>query len=171
MVHGTKIVYSPQYDIDVSGIDHQHPFDLMKYGKAWEELNRTCGPQLRGCWIDPGVKVGPKDLVRVHPPTYLAKLRKPDYVAQALEVPMLAHMSMDWMDDQILRPMRYATQGTLVAAREALDGYAVVNLSGGVAITTRAGTGGKGSVCTATSPSPCIAFGRSARCHQTMKSW
>jgi histone deacetylase 11 len=59
------------------------------------------------------------------------KLRDSQYVAGALEVPVVRHLPAWVIDLHILRPMRWGTMGTVLAAREALEHGFAVNLSGG----------------------------------------
>ena len=48
------IIYSRNYDISFFGLERMHPFDSRKYGRAWRELSRTCGRELRQQtrWVD-----------------------------------------------------------------------------------------------------------------------
>jgi len=52
-------------------------------------------------------------------------------VAGILELPPLAHAPGWLLDRAVLRPMRWATQGTVVAMREAFQSGFVANLGGG----------------------------------------
>jgi histone deacetylase 11 len=127
-----RIVYSPHYNIGLLGIERLHPFDSRKYGRAWRLLRRELGRQaLRRMWVRPRREVSREELLAVHTPEYLEKLRDPLYVARALEVPLLARLPMWALDRYVLRPMRWATHGTMIAAREALQHGLAINLGGG----------------------------------------
>lgn len=67
----------------------------------------------------------------VHSRSYLKQLRSSKYVANALEIPPLRYLPWWAIDLHVLRPMRWATRGTVVAAQEALQHGMAINLSGG----------------------------------------
>jgi len=72
-----------------------------------------------------------EELKRIHSDEYLARLRDSQYVANALEVQLVRHLPAWMIDWHILRPMRWATMGTVVAARECIQHGLAVNLGGG----------------------------------------
>ena len=126
-----RLVYSAAYNIGLLGLERLHPFDSRKYGRAWKALKRRFGPALREATIRPSGPITREQLLTVHTPDYLARLRDSKYAAQVLEVPQIRYLPSAVIDWCILRPMRWATMGTLLAAREALRCGLTVNLSGG----------------------------------------
>lgn len=130
----THIIYHPRYNIGFLGIERLHPFDSHKYGRAWKLLKAQFGDRLTRHWIQPDRPVQRQELLVVHSATYLNQLRKSLYVAMALELPLLAFVPARLLDSRVLLPMRWATRGTILAARTAISaggwGFAV-NLSGG----------------------------------------
>lgn len=126
-----RLVYSSAYNIGALGFERLHPFDSRKYGKAWRLLKRQFGPKLSNVTVRPNRPISREQLLTVHTPDYLARLRDRKYAAQVIEVPALRHLPASVIDWCVLRPMRYATMGTILAAREALRGGLAVNLSGG----------------------------------------
>ncbi|HWE94690.1 MAG TPA: histone deacetylase [Tepidisphaeraceae bacterium] len=126
-----RIVYSPRYNIGLFGMERLHPFDSRKYGRAWNELRTRFGTELRRFWVKPPRPVSRPELLRLHTKAYLDRLRDPKFVARVLEVPPAGHLPGRVLDWCVLRPMRWATMGTVVAAREALEHGLAVNLSGG----------------------------------------
>lgn len=126
-----RLVYARQYNIGFWGIERLHPFDSRKFGRAWRLLREHFGRELNRCWIKPPRPVNRTDLLSVHTEAYLRRLRDPSLLAKVLEVPLLRRLPgwvIDWL---VLRPMRWATMGTIVATREAMDCGLAVNLSGG----------------------------------------
>jgi len=126
-----RLVYSPHYDIRFFGLERLHPFDSRKYSRAWKLLRGWFGSRLRGVTMAPTRPIRREELLAVHTAAYLDRLRQSKYVAGALELPpvrYLPHRVLDWC---ILRPMRWATMGTIVAAAEAMEHGLAVNLSGG----------------------------------------
>jgi histone deacetylase 11 len=126
-----RIIYSPRYNIGVAGIERLHPFDSRKYGRAWKLLRRRFGRRLTAFRVTPDRPVARDVLLRVHTPAYLDRLRDATYVARVVELPPLRYLPGLLLDRAILRPMRWATAGTVLAAREALAHGLAVNLSGG----------------------------------------
>lgn len=126
-----RIVYSRQYNIGFYGLERLHPFDSRKYGRAWRVLRRHFGPWLRRLHVRPQRPASRDELLLVHTADYLAQLRDPKYVAAALEVPQARYLPGWALDWHVLRPMRWATRGTVVAAKQALRHGLAVNLSGG----------------------------------------
>ena len=126
-----KIVYSPHYNIGFFGAERLHPFDSRKYGRAWKRMRRSMGPGLKKLHVRPDGPVKPKTLFTVHSADYIGRLHDSKYVAKALEVSLVGRLPWRVIDWCVLRPMRWATQGTIVAAREAMRHGLAVNLSGG----------------------------------------
>lgn len=126
-----RIVYRRHYNIGFCGIEKLHPFDSQKYGLAWKRLRTNLGKRAAELLVQPERPAGIKDLMRVHTLDYLARLRDSSYVAQALELPPVRFLPGWVVDWCVLRPMRWATAGTILAAREALRQGLAVNLSGG----------------------------------------
>ena len=79
----------------------------------------------------PKQPVSDADLQLVHSRDYLDSLRDPNVAAAAIEIPILRRAPCSLVDRHILRPMRWATQGTILAAELALKNGFTVNLGGG----------------------------------------
>jgi histone deacetylase 11 len=126
-----RIVYSRHYNIGFFGLERLHPFDSRKYGRAWRLLRRRFGRPLRALWQRPAAPVSREELLHIHSTEYLDRLQISYVVARALELPMVANFPSGMVDRYILRPMRWATAGTIDAARAAMTHGLAINLSGG----------------------------------------
>ena len=126
-----RIVYSRHYNIGFYGLERLHPFDSRKYGRAWKLLKSHFGARLRGLHIRPDRQANRDELLLVHTADYLATLRDPKVLARALEVPQVRRAPGWAIDWHVLRPMRWATRGTVRAAQAALEHGLAVNLGGG----------------------------------------
>ena len=126
-----RIVYTPGYDLTFLGLERLHPFDGRKASRAWRAAQRTLGPTLAQRTLRPARPMAREQLLAVHTPAYLEKLRSPSYVAQVLELPAVARLPAFIIDWRLLRPMRLGAQGTLLAAQAALRGGLAYNLFGG----------------------------------------
>jgi len=126
-----SIVYSPNYNITFGGIELLHPFDSRKYGRAWKVLRDHFGERLLTWSLAPSRAVNDDELLTVHSAAYLERLKQSEYVSRALEIPVVRYLPNWVIDWRVLRPMRWATMGTVVAAREAIRNGFAVNLGGG----------------------------------------
>ena len=87
-----RIVYSRNYNIGFYGLERLHPFDSRKYGRAWRLLRPHFGSSLSKLHVKPRRGASRDELELVHSDQYLARLRNPNYVAGALEVPPIRHL-------------------------------------------------------------------------------
>ncbi len=126
-----RIVYHRKYNLGFPGLERLHPFDIRKYGRVWRVLKSQFGKSVSSLHLAPKRPANFAELQLVHTADYLSKLKDPLYAARALEIALVAKMP-HWMVDQlVLQPMRWATRGTILAAREALQHGFAVNLAGG----------------------------------------
>ena len=126
------LVYSADYDISLPGLDWLHPFDGRKFSRAW---SRVCALTAGACeqiLLRPEAPIAASDLLRIHSRGYLESLRSSSVVAKALEVRPLSWLPSTVVERRILKPMRFACAGTLLAMRHALKNDAItMNLGGG----------------------------------------
>jgi histone deacetylase 11 len=125
-----RIVYSPHYNIGGYGIEKLHPFDGRKYAKAWAAICEAA-PQAAELLIEPDGPATRETIERVHQADYLQRLGTAKYLAEVFETPVAKWIPAAILDSVVLEPMRYATQGTVLAARAALDHGLAINLGGG----------------------------------------
>lgn len=123
------VIYSPRYDIRVLGIEKLHPFDSEKYGKVHRYLVDTVGID-EGAFTDPD-PVSEEELSTVHTPEYLDSLNKSVNIALIAEVMMAALVPNGILQKHLLGPIRYATGGTILGCRLAIERGWAINLSGG----------------------------------------
>jgi histone deacetylase 11 len=125
------IVYNRHYNLGFRGLERLHPFDVRKYGKAWRELRRRHGKGLRETHVAVDRAATDEELLLAHSAEYLANLRRSDVIATAVEVPPLSRAPAWVLRQWVLRPMRWAVRGTVLAAQAALERGVAVNLGGG----------------------------------------
>jgi histone deacetylase 11 len=126
-----RILYSPKYDMSLWGIERLHPFDSRKASRAWRLIRAAMGSQADALRALP---VSPADshlLESVHSQAYLNQLESSGTIADALEMRWLRFLPAALLDNRILLPMRWATQGTVNACEMALINGCAVNLGGG----------------------------------------
>ena len=126
-----RIVYSMHYNIRACGIEKLHPFDSCKYGRAMRRIREQLGAKRGEIIVAPRRPISRRDLLDVHSAAYLDRLRSPAYLAAALEVPQVAQLPAGFVHYTVLRPMRWACAGTILAGELALAHKFAINLSGG----------------------------------------
>ena len=126
------IVYHPSFNITAFGLERLHPFDSRKYRRIHDTLIAR-GLRQPGDFVRPR-PVGREDLLKVHTPEYLRSLHAATAALRTtgiLEVPIARRLPGWLLDWRVLRPMRYAAGGTLMACRLALERGVAINLGGG----------------------------------------
>lgn len=127
-----RIHYSPEYNLSLLGLEELHPFDTGKAGKALALLRRWMDAAHVDRHVVPVIsEASPSTLELAHSRQYLESLTRSVNVAAALEFPALETLPSAMLDHNILRPMRLAVQGTIDAARSAMEVGIAVNLAGG----------------------------------------
>jgi histone deacetylase 11 len=123
------LVHSSVYNITAVGLEKLHPFDSRKYSRIRHWLIRQ---GLRK--IDDFIAPQPAryaDLQRVHDEAYLHSLLDRRVLARILELPPVRYLPAWLTNWRVLRPMRWATGGTVLACRLALERGLAINLAGG----------------------------------------
>jgi len=123
------LVYHPGYNITAFGLERLHPFDSRKYRRIHDALIAR-GLRRDRDFVRP-VPASRRDLLEVHTAEYLESLRSSAVLARILEVPIVRRLPGWLIDWRILKPMRLATGGTVLACRLALEHGVAINLGGG----------------------------------------
>lgn len=123
------IVFSKEYDISILGLEKFHPFDSKKYGKVYKHLiHKTGVPESSIFTPEP---VTNDQLKQVHTEDYINALNQSSNIAQVAEMPALSKVPKGILHSSLLKPVKYATGGTILGAQLALDSGYAINLSGG----------------------------------------
>lgn len=115
-----KVAFHPDYFLP---LPEGHPFPMAKYPLARERL-RASGLLAEAAWLEPD-EAAREDLERVHTVGYLDRL-----YGDALTPAEVRALGVPWTP-RLLRRSRLAVQGTLLAARAALEDGLAGNLAGG----------------------------------------
>jgi len=124
------IVYHPDYNIGLFGLENYHPFDSKKYGRVYERIKTQLNLSPSD-FVKPAAQVSVAELLKVHTPEYLQSLKSSSVVAQITEIGELSYVPNFLLQWYLLTPMRLATQGTLDAVDEAIKHNWAINLGGG----------------------------------------
>src|SRR5580765_6971180 len=123
------LIYSSHYNISACGLERLHPFDSIKYKRIHDWLIRQ-GLRRQSDFVK-ARPCGRAELLKVHSTEYLQSLRKRTVLARILEVPLIALLPAAFATWRVLRPMRWAVGGTVLACRLALEHGMAINLGGG----------------------------------------
>ncbi len=123
------IIYSKHYNINILRAQKFHPFDTTKYGKIYRHLKKQFS--LKSKQFYQPQMVTEKDLLLIHTEKYLNSLKKSKNIARVAEVSLLAYLPNLILQKKLLKPMRWATGGTILGVELALRFGWAVNLSGG----------------------------------------
>lgn len=123
------VVYRKEYEFSLGGLERAHPFDIHKYGKIYKRLLKK--RLLRRSDTHEPDQIATADLLRIHKGAYIKSLSSSQAAARYLEMPLVAVLPSSMLENGIIKPFRYGTGGTLLAARLALKTGAAVNLGGG----------------------------------------
>ncbi|MFY9936186.1 MAG: histone deacetylase [Silvibacterium sp.] len=125
------IVYSSEASIDLPLINLLHPFDVRTYKRAFHEIRKRFGPALESVTLAPKCEADSSDLLRVHTLSYLRSLTSADTLAAALGLQMVRLIPGRLLERRVVRPLRVAVQGTILAAQHALQSGFVFHIGGG----------------------------------------
>ncbi|MCK4913909.1 MAG: hypothetical protein KAS69_04860 [Planctomycetes bacterium] len=123
------VVYSKNYQISFIGLENLHPFDIHKYAKIHKQLVKDNLFKARD--VHKPKPITKEDILLVHSQEFLDSLKRSQTVAKYLEAPMVKFFPSGIVDHCALRPFRYASGGTLLAARKALESGIAINIGGG----------------------------------------
>jgi histone deacetylase 11 len=128
-VDRVPLIYRANYNISLFGLEKFHPFDGCKFARIEEKI---CATGLRGKddFLKP-MMISGDELLTVHTSKYLEDLKNSYLLSRIFEIGALAKVPAHLIDWRVLRPMRYASGGTLLACREALTNGLAINLGGG----------------------------------------
>lgn len=126
-----NLVYSPGYDLSLWGLERLHPFDAHRYSRAWSVILEQGGHGILSRWTQPPAPVSDQALLRVHTPAYLDALHSSAAVARALEFWPCRFVPNALLQSKVLRPMRLAVEGTVIATDLALRDGIAMNIGGG----------------------------------------
>ena len=123
------IIYHAAYNITALGLERLHPFDSRKYRRIHDGLIAR-GLRRSNDFTRPR-PASRNELLKIHSADYLRSLRQAPVLARVLELPVVATLPGWLIDWRVLRPMRYASGGTIAACRAALENGVAINIGGG----------------------------------------
>lgn len=126
------LVYSKRYDLGLPVLERFHSFSGSRPSRAFAETQS----RLRRTGIHPKLVVPPHPIAdrllrTVHTPEYVASLHRSSVWAKILEGDPLRWVPFPLIDWLVTRPMRLATAGSILAAKEAMKAGLAINFGGG----------------------------------------
>lgn len=123
------IFYSPHYNISFWGLEKLHPFDSKKYGRIYNIL--TEWGSIKAEQVVEPMRPSRELLLTVHSEDYLERLKSPKKLAEITELGIVTLSPWRITHRKVLVPMLYATGGSILSAKAALDRGWAINLGGG----------------------------------------
>jgi len=123
------IIFSEHYDITLLGLQRLHPFDSEKYGRVYKYLVEKVGID-KNRFYHPEI-ISEKELLSVHTKQYLSSLNHSINIASIAELMMISLVPNFILQSRILKPVKYATGGTILGCQLAMEYGWAINLSGG----------------------------------------
>lgn len=123
------VVYSSNYQISFAGLEKLHSFDIQKYKKIYKQL--VIDGIIKAKEFYKPEQISKEDILLVHSEKFLKNLKNSKTVAEYLEAPFVRFFPAGIVDHCALRPLRYATGGTLLAAQRAIEDGIGINIGGG----------------------------------------
>ena len=128
----SHLIYSDKYDFNFWGMSKIHPFDGLKFSKAWEIITKAYPDEIESLWIKPQHKVSDDMLSKLHSSEYLTSLNKSSTIAKVIEIGLTKYVPVSLLQKVLIDPIKLATLGTILAAEYALKNNEIVmNIGGG----------------------------------------
>jgi histone deacetylase 11 len=131
------IVYCEEYNIGWGGpvgwaLRKLHPFDGTKYRRIAQHIATALNVDPATHWYRPQRPVTTEEKLLVHTPEYLASLNKSSVISEAIDCGQLLSLVPNaTLQKLVLKPMEWATSGTILAIQLALEKGWSINLGGG----------------------------------------
>lgn len=127
-----RFIYSKDYDISFFLGDVIHPFDGKKFSKAWSIIIEEFKNQLDTLWVEPKELISEEELLKIHTSHYLNSLNSSAEVAKVIEVFAARFIPNIFLKKKLLKPIKLACKGTLIATELALkERLIAMNVGGG----------------------------------------
>ncbi len=127
----THLVYASQYDLNFPGLNKIHPFDGLKFSKAWKIISSDFAGEIERLWIKPEKPIEDDVLLTLHSREYLNSLNNSSTIAQVVEIYPAKYIPSFILKSRLLKPLKLACNGTLMAAEMALENHEIVMNTGG----------------------------------------
>ena len=125
-------VYSNGYDFGFDALSFFHPFHGKKFSEAWKLFSNKVEESPEPFWIEPKLPISDEQLLKIHNQTYLQSLKQSVSIAKVVEINIAQWIPNKLLQGRLMKPIRLACNGTLLAAEVALQRRAIaMNFGGG----------------------------------------
>mmetsp|Transcript_25326 Transcript_25326/g.35499 ORF Transcript_25326/g.35499 Transcript_25326/m.35499 type:complete len:346 (-) Transcript_25326:1232-2269(-) len=125
------VLYSSHYNISFMGLEKLHPFDSCKYRNIVNHLIKKKIIKSESDLIKIVNMPSDEILRTVHTKEYLDSLNKPSVVAMITELFFIAWFPNWLVQSRVIEPVKYATSGSILAGKVAMEKGHAINLGGG----------------------------------------
>lgn len=123
------LIYSSRYQISLMKLEKLHPFDINKYSRIYIQLVNDSLIEPENVYVPQPLTT--EQVLLVHTEGFLESLNSNSNIAAYLEAPQVKIIPSKILRRGVLKPFLCAGGGTLLAARQALNYGAAINLGGG----------------------------------------
>eukprot|EP01080_Neovahlkampfia_damariscottae_P003790 gene3790-6951_t len=123
------IVYRDEYNIRLLGLEKLHPFDTEKFKNIYKRLIKIPGITPKSFFVPK--KITKKKLLNIHTKEYLNSLEKKENIISIVELGALNYLPTFFLIRNLIDPIKYASQGTIMSGELALHYGWSINLGGG----------------------------------------
>ena len=128
----SNFIYTKGYDISFWGLNRFHPFDGLKFSKAWHIFNTTFKDKAQALWIEPQAPASETLLLTLHSQAYLTSLLQSETISHVIEIAATKYLPNSLLQKKLLNPLKLACTGTVLAAEAALNNKSIaMNFGGG----------------------------------------
>jgi histone deacetylase 11 len=128
----SQFIYSRGYDISFWGLNRFHPFDGLKFSKAWHIFNTAFKDKAQARWIEPQSPVTDELLLSLHSQAYLASLLQSRTISNVIGMTATNYLPNMLLQKKLIKPLKLACSGTVLAAEAALTNKSIaMNFGGG----------------------------------------
>jgi histone deacetylase 11 len=126
------VIYSSGYDFGSDLLNYFHPFHGKKFSEAWKLFSKEHLNDLESFWIEPRQLISDAQLLKIHNQKYLDSLKKSLTIAKVIEIKVAQWVPNKLLQNLLMKPIRLACNGTVLAADTALQKDAIaMNFGGG----------------------------------------
>lgn len=125
------IIFGSNYDVKIGClIEHLHPFDTSKWSKVASFIQESLNHNID--YIEPVQPISNDELRLVHSEQFIRNIRSRRNLVHTSECFILYFLPFNWIDQRIIRPLRFQTSGTIMAACWSYQNHlSSINLGGG----------------------------------------
>jgi histone deacetylase 11 len=115
MKNKIPIVYREEYNIRLMGLEKLHPFDTLKFKNVFDKL--VLLPNVHQNQFYKPEQISDSMLMSIHSNKYLKSLENKEKIVSIVELGPLSSLPTSFLINNLIVPVKYASQGTIIAGK------------------------------------------------------